>query len=291
MSGKLYLVGTPIGNLGDFSPRAAKMLSEADFIAAEDTRVTLRLLNHLGIKKPLVSYHEHNRHSSGPKILERLLAGDSCALCSDAGMPCISDPGQELVRLCGENGVEVIVIPGPTAAMSALALSGMETGRFTFEGFLSAKKGSREKRLTSLQNEERAMIFYEAPHKLIYTLRDMLRVFGDRKIALCREITKIHEEVIRTTLSQAAARCENAPPRGEYVLIIEGASPPPPCEKISQEEAVALVRSLCGQGYSLSEAAKLAAKESGYKKGELYKLAVGLSFGKREKQVHLFEKT
>jgi len=274
MSGKLYLVGTPIGNLGDISPRVAKTLSEADFIAAEDTRVTLRLLNHLGIKKPLVSYHEHNRYSSGPKILERLLGGECCALCSDAGMPCISDPGQELVRLCGENGVEVIVIPGPTAAMSALALSGMETGRFAFEGFLSAKKGSREKHLTSLQTEERAMIFYEAPHKLIYTLRDMLRVLGDRKIALCREITKIHEEVIRTTLSQAVTHCEDTPPRGEYVLVIEGASQPTPCEKISQEEAVAMVHSLCGQGYSLSEAAKLAAKESGHKKGELYKLAV-----------------
>ena len=277
MSGKLYLVGTPIGNLGDLSPRAAKVLADVDLIAAEDTRVTLRLLNHLGIKKALISYHEHNKHSGGDKIIRRLLDGQSCALCSDAGMPCISDPGQELVRLCSENGIEVVAVPGPTAAISALALSGLPGGRFAFEGFLSVKKGSRESHLRALQSEERTMIFYEAPHKLPGTLRDMLRVFGDRNIALCKEITKLHERVERTTLAQATEYYEQNPARGEYVLVIEGAAPPQPCDEFSQEQALDLLRQLHEGGLSLSDAAKQAAKQTGYKKGELYKLALGQS--------------
>jgi len=279
MSGKLYLVGTPIGNLGDLSPRAAKTLADADFIAAEDTRVTLRLLNHLGLKKPLVSYHEHNKHSAGAKILERLQSGQNCALCSDAGMPCISDPGQELVALCAQNGVEVVAVPGPTAALSALALSGLPGGRFVFEGFLSVKKGSREKHLRALQNEERTMIFYEAPHKLPHTLRDMLAAFGDRNIALCKELTKLYERVERTTLAQAAEHYGQNAARGEYVLVIEGAPPPPTCEKLPAEQALALVAQLQEDGLSLSEAAKQAAKQSGHKKGELYKLALESSRG------------
>jgi len=274
VSGKLYLVGTPIGNLGDLTPRAAATLGEVNFIAAEDTRVTLRLLNHLGIKKPLVSYHEHNKESMGQRIVSRLLAGESCALCSDAGMPCISDPGQELVSLCAENGLEVIAIPGPTALATALALSGIAGGRFTFEGFLSVKKGSRKKHLSDLKNEERAMIFYEAPHKLPATLEDMLAAFGERKIALCRELTKLHEETVRTTLSQAAAHYREHPPRGEYVLVIEGAPPAPPEGSLSEEEALVLVKQLQAQGYSLSQAAKDVGALTGHKKARLYALAI-----------------
>ncbi len=203
MAGILYLVGTPIGNLGDLSPRALETLGSADFIAAEDTRVTMKLLNHFELKKPLVSYYEHNKAESGKKILERLLAGETCALVTDAGMPAISDPGEDLVRLCAENGVEVRVVPGPCALVSALALSGLSTGRFTFEGFLSVNKSARFEHLDALRTEKRTMIFYEAPHKLLATLRDMLEVLGDRRISLCRELTKIHEEALRTTLSGA----------------------------------------------------------------------------------------
>ena len=275
MSGKLYLVGTPIGNLGDLSPRAAQTLAQVDFVVAEDTRVTLRLLSHLGVKKPLVSYHEHNKRSAGQKVLGRLLSGESCALCSDAGMPCISDPGQEMVAQCSQSGVEVVVIPGPSAAVSALALSGLPAGRFAFEGFLSVKKGSREAHLAALKSEVRTMVFYEAPHKLVSTLRDLSRVLGDRRVALCRELTKLHEEAVRTTLAEAVARYQTTPPRGEFVLVIEGAAPPPEAERCRPEEALALVRRFCEEeGLSLSEGARRAAKESGYKKGELYSLAL-----------------
>mgnify|MGYP000827057951 FL=1 len=195
MSGTLYLVATPIGNLGDFSPRAVAALEEADFIAAEDTRVTVKLLNHFGVKKPMVSYHQHNHVTAGKAVLERLLAGESCALVTDAGTPAVSDPGEELVRLCAENGVPVTAIPGCCALVSALALSGLPTGRFTFEGFLSVNKKSRREHLQSLIGEQRTMIFYEAPHKLQATLADLLEVFGDRPVALCRELTKLHEEI------------------------------------------------------------------------------------------------
>ncbi|MGI6403481.1 MAG: 16S rRNA (cytidine(1402)-2'-O)-methyltransferase [Oscillospiraceae bacterium] len=272
MAGTLYLVGTPIGNLGDLSPRAAETLEKVDFIAAEDTRVTLKLLAHLGIKKELVSYHEHNRRQRGPQILERLQQGESCALCSDAGMPCISDPGEELVRLCAEQGILVQSVPGPTAAMTALALSGLSAGRFAFEGFLSVKKGSREEHLASLKEEQRTLVFYEAPHKLPATLKDLLRVLGDRKIALCRELTKLYEEVHRTTLAQAVAYYEEHPPRGEFVLVVEGASPLQESQ-VSREEALALVRRFCKEGMSLSGAAREAARLTGYQKGELYRAA------------------
>jgi len=276
MNGKLYLVGTPIGNLGDLTPRAAGTLAEADFVAAEDTRVTLRLLNHLGLKKPLVSYHEHNKESAGRAIVSRLLAGESCALCTDAGMPCISDPGQELVSLCAQSGLEVIAIPGPSALVTALALSGTPGGRFTFEGFLSVKRGSRQKHLDALKTEERTMIFYEAPHKLPATLEDMLAAFGERKIALCRELTKLHEETIRTTLSQAVADCRESSfkPRGEYVLVIEGAPPALPEQSLSEEEAVVMVKQLQASGLSLSQAAKDVGVLTGHKKARLYKLAL-----------------
>ena len=217
MAGTLYLVATPIGNLGDFSPRAREILDRADFIAAEDTRVSVKLLNHFAIKKPLVSYHEHNRAAAGQAILARLLAGESCALVTDAGTPAISDPGEDLVRLCGENGVTVEAIPGCCAAVCALAVSGLSTRRFTFEGFLPANKKERRTALLKLQGEERTMVFHEAPHKLRATLSDMAEILGDRPVALCRELTKLHEETVRTTLAGAVALYGEREPRGEYV--------------------------------------------------------------------------
>ena len=223
----LYVVGTPIGNLGDFSPRAVEILKQVDFIAAEDTRVTLKLLNHFGIQKPLVSYYEHNLRQRGQEILRRLEAGETAAVVSDAGMPCISDPGEDLVRLCAQAGVEVQVIPGPSAAVSALAVSGLPTSRFTFEGFLSTNRKNRGEHLDSLKQERRTMIFYEAPHKLPTTLEDLKEAFGgDRRIALCRELTKLHEQVLRMDLEQAAAYARETPPRGEYVLVVEGCPEP-----------------------------------------------------------------
>ena len=225
MSGTLYLVATPIGNLGDFSPRALETLEAADFIAAEDTRVSLKLLNHFGVKKPLVSYHQHNQASAGQAILSRLLAGESCALVTDAGTPAVSDPGEDLVRLCAQNGVAVQAIPGCCALVSALAVSGLPTGRFAFEGFLPVNKKERRARLQPLRTEERTMIFYEAPHKLVNTLEDLLEALGDRPAALCRELTKLHEETVRTTLSQALAHYRENAPRGEFVLVVAGAEP------------------------------------------------------------------
>ena len=271
--GALYVVGTPIGNLGDFSPRAAETLAGADFIAAEDTRVTLKLLNHFGVKKPLISYFEHNKLEHGPQIVARLLAGETCALVSDAGMPAVSDPGETLVAACAQAGVPVYVVPGPTAAMSALAISGLPTGRFTFEGFVSVNKRSRREHLESLAAERRTMIFYEAPHKLRRTLSDFEKLLGgQRRIALCRELTKLHEEVWRTTLGEAAAHYREAEPRGEFVLVVEGAPAPAQEERgYTLEEAAALARELAAGGLSPSEAAKEAAQEAGLKKGEVYR--------------------
>ena len=272
MSGKLLVVGTPIGNLSDFSPRAAQALAEADFIAAEDTRVTLKLLNHFGIKKPFISYFEHNKRERGQLICDRILAGETCALVSDAGMPAISDPGELLVAQCAELGIPTLVVPGPSAAISALALSGLPTGRFTFEGFLSVNKKSRRKHLDELKTERRTMIFYEAPHKLSATLKDMLEAWGDRRLALARELTKIHEEIIRTTLAQAAERFSDGGAKGEFVLVIEGApAPAPASDGFTPEAAVALAKELMQSGLSASEAAKRAAAETGFKKGELYR--------------------
>lgn len=270
MSGKLYVVGTPIGNLEDLSPRAVRILSEADFIAAEDTRVTLKLLNHFEIKKEMLSYYEHNKNSKGNLIIERILKGESCALVSDAGMPAISDPGEDLVRLAHENGITVESVPGPSALITALAISGMESGRFCFEGFLSVNKISRKKHLEEIKNEKRTMIFYEAPHKLPATLRDMLACFGDRKIALVRELTKIHETVMNTTLSYAAEYYGENTPRGEFVLIIEGKKEEEAAE-YSLEDAVKLAKKLIKDGKSTSAAAKEAAEVSKYRKSEIYK--------------------
>lgn len=272
---KLYVVGTPIGNLGDFSPRAVETLSECDFIAAEDTRVTLKLLNHFGIKKNMVSYFEHNRRERGEMIVSRILSGESCALVTDAGMPAISDPGEDLVNLCHENGIKVESVPGPCAFTTALALSGMPSGRFTFEGFLSVNKPSRREHLDSLKNETRTMLFYEAPHKLGATLKDMFSTFGDREIAIVREITKLHEQVIRTTLSKAAEDYGEGGLKGEIVLVIHGAEAVTVDEEITLEDAVNLAKQSVENGMSVSEAAKQAAKVSGYKKGDIYKQLIG----------------
>lgn len=274
MGGILYLVATPIGNLGDFSPRAVAVLEEADFIAAEDTRVSVKLLNHFGIKKPLVSYHQHNQNTAGPAILQRLLAGETCALVTDAGTPAISDPGEALVRLCADSGVTVQAIPGCCAVISALAVSGLPTGRFTFEGFLSTNKKSRREHLQSLLTEQRTMVFYEAPHKLCGTLDDLLAAFGDRPVALCRELTKLHEEVRRTTLGAAAEFYETNPPRGEFVLVLEGAQPCRAVE-VPMEQGVALVCALRASGLSLRDAVRQAAQQTGLPKNELYERAIG----------------
>lgn len=271
MAGTLYVVGTPIGNLGDFSPRAVKVLSECDFIAAEDTRVTIKLLNHFGIKKPMVSYYEHNRTERGNKIIERLLNGESCALVSDAGMPIISDPGEDLTLRCHENGITVCAVPGPSAFVTALAISGMPSGRFTFEGFLSVTKQSRRQHLEELRNEKRTMIFYEAPHKLPATLRDMLEYFGDRSIALVKELTKIHETVERTTLLKASEKYSQEAPKGEFVVIVEG-KPEEEKEEITPEDALSIAQRLVEGGLSKNEAAKETAKQTGLKKSDIYKL-------------------
>lgn len=274
MFGSLILVPTPIGNLGDISPRAAEALSTADFIAAEDTRVSIKLLNHLGLKKQLVSYHENNKLKSGPQILERLQNGETCALVTDAGTPAISDPGEDLVRLCAQNGVTVTAIPGPCAAITALAISGLPTGRFTFEGFLSINKRSRREHLDGLKHEHRTMIFYEAPHKLIATLGDMEKTFGtDRPVTLCRELTKLHEEALRMTFGQARAYYQEHEPRGEYVLIIQGA--PEETESAPDlDTCVAQVLKLREEGLSLKDAVKQVSRDCGIPKNILYDAAL-----------------
>lgn len=268
---KLYVVGTPIGNLGDFSPRAVETLEKVDFIAAEDTRVTLKLLNHFGIKKSMISYFEHNKKEHGELIVQRILAGENGAIVTDAGMPAISDPGEDLVRLCHDRDVEVESVPGPCAFSTALALSGFPSGRFTFEGFLSVNKPSRREHLLSLEKETRTMLFYEAPHKLSATLRDMNKVFGNREIAIVREITKIHEEVIRTTLDEAVEKYADGSIKGEIVLVIKGAESEKAEDKMTLDQAIECARHSVESGMSVSEAAKQAAKLSGYKKGDIYK--------------------
>lgn len=273
MSGKLYVVGTPIGNLEDFSPRAVRILSEVDFIAAEDTRVTLKLLNHFEIKKEMLSYYEQNKNEKGNLIIERLLSGESCAVVSDAGMPAISDPGEDLVRLAHENNIPVESVPGPSAVITALAISGMKSGRFCFEGFLSVNKPSRKRHLESLQNECRTMIFYEAPHKLLNTLSDFLNVFGNRNITVVRELTKIHETVFRTTLKEAMEYYTENTPKGEFVLIIEGKEETDNTV-YTEQDAVKLAKGLMEKGLSVSEAAKEASKTTGIKKGIIYKLMI-----------------
>ncbi len=269
LASALYLVGTPIGNLSDMSPRAVSTLSNVDFIAAEDTRNSLKLLTHFGIKKPLVSYYEHNKRERGEIITKRIIAGESCALITDAGMPAISDPGEDLVKLCEELGIKVYAIPGPSAVVTAAALSGISVGRFTFEGFLSTNKNERDKHLQSLTGERRTMIFYEAPHKLKKTLSDLLLTFGDRKLSLCRELTKIHEEVLRTTISGAIEKYEVIEPKGEFVLVLEGKSEEdtPFWESMSIKEHFAHY----AENLSDADAMKAVAKDRGISKSEVYK--------------------
>ena len=275
MAGTLYLVPTPIGNLGDISPRMADTLAQADFIAAEDTRVTVKLLNHLGLKKPMVTYHRHNTAASGQAVLDRLLAGESCALVTDAGMPAISDPGEEMVALCAAAGVPVVPIPGPCALVTALAASGQPTGRFTFEGFLAMNKKNRRAHLESLRGEERTMIFYEAPHKLVATLRDLADTFGrEREISLCRELTKLHEEIRRTTLGEAADWYGEETPRGEFVLVVRGAQPEEEGECTLEDGLTLAERLREEEGLSLRDAVRQAAKELGLSRNELYRVAV-----------------
>ena len=268
---KLYVVGTPIGNLGDFFFFFFETLEKVDFIAAEDTRVTLKLLNHFGIKKSMISYFEHNKKEHGELIVQRILAGENGAIVTDAGMPAISDPGEDLVRLCHDRGVEVESVPGPCAFSTALALSGFPSGRFTFEGFLSVNKPSRREHLLSLEKETRTMLFYEAPHKLSATLRDMNKVFGNREIAIVRENTKILEEVIRTTLDEAVEKYADGSIKGEIVLVIKGAESEKAEDKMTLDQAIECARHSVESGMSVSEAAKQAAKLSGYKKGDIYK--------------------
>ena len=270
MSGKLYVVGTPIGNLSDLSPRAVQTLADVDFIAAEDTRVTLKILNHFGIKKEAVSYYEHNKREKGELICARIASGEDCAIVTDAGMPAISDPGRELVQQCHEKGIQVVSVPGPTAFATALAISGMDTGRFTFEGFLSVSKKSRFEHLDEIKDEKRTMVFYEAPHKLASTLADLYSALGNREIAIVHEITKIHEEVIKTTLKDANELYGDGHLKGEMVLIIEGKNQETE-QEITLDDAVKKAAALVQSGMTMSRAAKEAAASSPFKKSDIYK--------------------
>lgn len=268
--GTLYIVGTPIGNLSDLSLRAAEVFENVDFIAAEDTRVTLKLLNTLSIKKPLISYYEHNEAARSGEIVERLQKGETCALVSDAGMPLISDPGGEIVALCEREGVPVRVVPGPCALIAALALSGLDTGRFSFEGFLSVNAKRRREHLDEVKDDRRTLVFYEAPHKLCKTLSDMLSAFGDRRVSLSRELTKLHEQTLRMSLSEAVAYFNETPPKGEFVIVVEGAAE----KKTEAEDPEQVMRELLAKGMSKTEAAKETAKRTGIPKSEAYKIAV-----------------
>ncbi|MBR5923211.1 MAG: 16S rRNA (cytidine(1402)-2'-O)-methyltransferase [Clostridia bacterium] len=274
MSGKIFVVGTPIGNLEDFSPRGARILREADFIAAEDTRVTAKLLNHFGIKKETVSYYEHNKAQKGEYLIRRVLAGENLAIVSDAGMPAISDPGEDLVRAAHEAGITVESVPGPSALTSALSLSGFPTGRFCFEGFLSVNRISRMKHLEEIKGETRTLVFYEAPHKLIKTLADMRDALGEREICIVKEITKIHESVRFFNFTSALDYYAENPPKGEYVLIVRGKEKEEAAPDMTPQAAVAFAKKLMADGMSASSAAKEAAAKSGIKKGEIYKSIV-----------------
>lgn len=273
MSGKLYVVGTPIGNLSDFSPRAVDTLQNVDFIAAEDTRVTLKILNHFGIKKEMVSYYEHNKRERGEIICARIENGENCAIVTDAGMPAISDPGEDLVYLCHQMGIDVVSVPGPTAFATALAISGMETGRFTFEGFLSVSKKSRFEHLDEIKDEKRTMVFYEAPHKLARTLVDLHKALGNRRLSIVREITKIHEEVINTTLFEACEKYADGKLKGEIVLIIEGKKEEADIE-ITLENAVEQAKVLVEKGMTINNASKEIAAKTPFKKGDIYKALI-----------------
>ena len=272
VKGSLYVVATPIGNLSDLSQRGKKVLSEVDFIAAEDTRVTGKLLMCIGTKKPLISYHEHNKREKGAEIVARIKAGESCAIVSDAGTPAISDPGEDLVRLCAEENIPVFAVPGCCAAISALSISGLPTGRFSFEGFLSTNKGERRRHLEEVKASPYTLIFYEAPHKLRDTLSAMLETLGDRRISLVREITKINEEVFRTTLSGAVAHYAENDPKGEFVLIIEGAKKEDEAPFWQDMTEAEHVEYYISQGMEKMDAIKATAKDRGVGKSVIYKI-------------------
>mgnify|MGYP004678356375 FL=1 len=274
MAGKLYVVGTPIGNLGDMTYRAVETLEKVDFICAEDTRVTLKLLNYFEIKNKLVSFHEHSSRQICEGIVSRILDGENCAVVSDAGMPCISDPGADLIALCIENNIETEVVPGPTAMASAVALSNISSARFAFEGFLSVTKKQRYEHLKSVAHDPHTLVFYEAPHKLLATLKDMLEYFGDRKISLCRELTKIHEEVVRTTLSEAIEIYEAMPPKGEFVLVVEGCKEEESTAALTLEQAAEQAQKLIDSGVKPSEACKETAALTGFKKSDIYSFII-----------------
>ncbi len=279
MSGTLYIVATPIGNLGDLTPRAAETFARADFIAAEDTRVTLKLLNHLGLKKPMVSYYEHNLRERGGYILDRVAAGESCALCSDAGMPAVSDPGELIVRDAHARGIPVVPVPAASAAVTALCVSGQVTGRFVFEGFLPTNRRQKKERLDALRGEERTVIFYEAPHKLPSTLADLEQAFGAaRGLTVCRELTKLHEEIRVTTIGEANAFYKENPPRGEFVLVMAGAAPQAPAER-TLDDAAGLARARMAAGESAAAAAKYAAAHSAFSKSEIYRRCMAETAG------------
>lgn len=274
--GTLYLVGTPIGNLADLSERAKKVLSEVDFIAAEDTRNSGRLLAFYGIQKPMVSYFEHNKRERGEVIVRRIEAGEACALITDAGMPAISDPGEDIVRICAERGIPVSVVPGPCAAIAALAVSGLFTAKFVFEGFLSTATGERRETLERLKRETRTILLYEAPHKLRATLADLLRVLGDRPVSLCRELTKLNEQILRTTLSEAAKRYETETPRGEFVLVLAGAENAALQEDAfwSQMTEAEHVEAYIRRGMTKADAVKQAARDRGVSKSKIYNIVM-----------------
>lgn len=274
MSGTLYIVGTPIGNLGDITERQLEVLSSVSFIAAEDTRVTRKLLAHFDMHTPLVSYHEHSSEVVIQQILDRIRSGETCAVVTDAGMPCISDPGAILVQNCIAENIPMQVIPGPSAVISALAVSGQDTTRFCFEGFLSVTKKQRFTHLESLKSETRTMVFYEAPHKLLNTLKDMLEYFGDRSVSICRELTKIHEEVTKTTLSEAVRFYEANPPRGEFVLVIAGKQNDGSDEKPSLEAVLAIAKERIAEGERAADVCKQLAAETGYPKRVLYQAVI-----------------
>lgn len=274
MAGTLYLVATPIGNLEDITLRALRILREVDLIAAEDTRQTIKLLNHYEIKNKLVSYHEHNKMEKGQDLVSRLLDGQNIALVSDAGCPGISDPGEELIRLAVEKGINVTMVPGPAAVIAGVVLSGLPSGRFSFEGFLPVNKRARGERLREIKEHTQTLVFYEAPHKLIHTLRDLKEAFGNRRIALARELTKVHEEVIRCTLDEAIRKYENETPKGEYVLILEGENRELLLEEkksswrdISLEEHLKIYTD---GGIDRKEAIKKVAEDRGLSKREVY---------------------
>lgn len=271
LGGMLYLVATPVGNLSDLSPRAVKILSEVDFVAAEDTRNTGLLLSRLGLRKELISYFEHNKRERGPKIVERLERGESCALVTDAGTPAISDPGEDIVRLCADRNIAVTAVPGACAAILALTLSAISTSRFVFEGFLPIAKGERRERLDMLSKERRTVIVYEAPHRLCSTLAELKHTLGgERKITLCRELTKLNEELMRTTLADAVLAYEKREPRGEYVLVIEGAKEK--SEVDYPDNVVEHVKLLISDGLDKMTAMKNVAKVRGVSKSEIYKM-------------------